>query len=158
MIDPMVLKELLKKTEPTTLQKVERLLATAPSVAIQYVLYLKARQEQAEMKGELARLQHCVQAMESQLEHLGPTAAGQGVAAHNFTNWMVSFAESYYGLAHAVGASQTMLPRVLSYLQGQHQQGGLAALWLKSQNHLPAPSGLGALAAAVGGLPPFMSK
>ena len=36
MTDSMVLKELLKKTDPTTLRKVERLLATAPPAAIQY--------------------------------------------------------------------------------------------------------------------------
>ena len=87
MIDPGVLKELLKKTEPTTLQKVERLLATAPPVAIQYVLYLKARQELAEMKGELAKLQDCVQAMESQLEHLGPTMPNGWPRTRRFGCW-----------------------------------------------------------------------
>ena len=158
MIDSRTLKDLLKKTEPTTLQKLERLLVAAPAAAIHYALYLKAKEELAEMKRELAQLQQCVREVENQLDQLGPAGTGHGGAVHHMTNWMVSLAESYHGLAKALNADQQMLPRVVGYLQGQHQKGGMAALALTMQNHLPPPSGIGQLAASIGGLPPFISK
>jgi cobalamin biosynthesis Mg chelatase CobN len=92
------------------------------------VQYLLAKQELGEMKRELAQLRDSVNQLEAMLEQNGPVACGASAANRAFVNWMVSFAESYYGLAQALGAKEAMLPRVMAFLGGKHQNPALAGL------------------------------
>jgi hypothetical protein len=69
-------------------------------------------------------------------------------ATRNFTNWMVSFAESYYGLAAAIKAQSSMIPRVVSYLNGQTQKSPML-LAIDHAQSLP-PGDFGPLAAILG--------
>jgi hypothetical protein len=108
--------------EPSALQQAMSMLQSAPHVAMRLLTYFAAKQELTEMKSELSRLQACVRDMDAILEQQGPTACARSSATRNFVNWTVSFAESYYGLAAAFRTKQTMIPRVVGYLNGQHKK------------------------------------
>jgi hypothetical protein len=145
MIDKDTLDKLQKHMEqagmfaqPSAAQKVMSLLQSAPKVAANMLTYLAAKQELSEMKSELRRLQTCVQQLETILEQQGPAACGRSGVNQTFTNWMVSFAESYYGLAMAFQAKNTMIPRVVAYLNGAHMKGGLFRL-LDNLQSAPPP-------------------
>lgn len=112
--------------QPSAAQQAMSVLQGAPEMAARLMVYLAAKQELNEMKNELGRLQSCVRELESILEQQGPAACGRSPANHTFVNWMVSLAESYYGLAIAFQAKNAMIPRVMMYLNGQHQKN---ALW-----------------------------
>jgi hypothetical protein len=111
--------------QPTALQQAMSILRTAPLAAARLLTYFAAKQELTEMKNELSRLQGCVRDMEAILEQQGPTACARSSATRSFVNWTVSFAESYYGLAAAFRVKQTMIPRVVGYLNGQHKKSAI---------------------------------
>ena len=136
-------KQMLKAgvvAEPSAAQRVASLLQTAPHVAMRLIMYLSAKQKLSEMKSELVRLQHCVRELEFILEHQGPGACGRSRANHLFVNWMVSFAESYYGLAVALQADKAMLPRVQGYLNGLHRSSVLFGM-SEAVNSMVLPEG-----------------
>ena len=109
--------------EPSAAQRVMSVLQNAAAAAARLLAYLAAKQELNEMKNEISRMQGCLREMEMILEQQGPAACGRSRANQAFTNWMVSFAESYYSLAMALQAKTIMIPRVLAYLNGQRKKG-----------------------------------
>lgn len=130
--------------EPSAAQKVMSVLQSAPEVAARLLNYLSAKQELKEMKNELSRMQTCVRELEAILEPQGPAACGLSQANQAFTNWMVSFAESYYALAMAFQAKNIMIPRVQAYLNGQRKKSFIAEVIDEVQHQQPPGGFVGA--------------